>query len=132
MLSKIFNASTELMFWLSISLLIAFDCANLAVSVGYGVVFRCQWHNNYGVYWIFKALSRIKSVGCKRRYGKYCLLHTVQACKLVTARFCYRANWTRVCMRITVLIKTSFCYTRSLTQLIKPVSAGVSIRCHCM
>ena len=42
MLSKIFNASTELMFWLSISHLIAFNCANLAVSAGYGVVFRRQ------------------------------------------------------------------------------------------
>ena len=132
MLSKIFNASTEFMFWLSISHLNAFDCADLAESGGYGVVFRRQWHNNYGVCWIFKALSRLKPVGCKRRYDKYCLFYTAQACKLVTARFCYRANWTRVCTRITVLIKTSYCYTSSLTQLTEPISAGLSIRYHCI
>ena len=74
MLLKIFNASTEFMFWLSISHLTAFDCVDLAESGGYGVVFRRQ------------------SVGCKRRYGKYCLFYTVQECKLVTAKFCYRAN----------------------------------------
>ena len=42
MLSNIFNASTELMFWLSISHLIAFDCVDLAMAGGYGVVFRRQ------------------------------------------------------------------------------------------
>ena len=130
MLSNIFNASTDLIFWLSSSHLTAFDCPGLAELGSYGDFFRRQLHKNYAVYWIFKALSRYKSFGCKRRYGKYCLFYIVQACKFVTARFCYRAKWTRVGTRITVLIQTSVCYTMSFTQLTKPISAGVSIRCH--
>ena len=129
-LSNIFNASTDLMYWLSRSHLTAFDCPDLAVSGSYWVFFRRQLHNNYAVYWIFKALSRHTSFSCKQRYGKYCLFYIVQACKFVTARFCYRANWTRVGTRIIVLIQTSVCYTRSFTQLTKPISAGVSFRCH--
>ena len=117
MFSNIFNASTEFIFWLSSSHLAAFDCTDLAESGSYGVFFKRKLHNNYAVYWIFKALSRQKSFGCKRRYGKYCLFYTVQACKFVTARFFYRLNWTRVGTRITVLIQTSVCYTRSFTQL---------------
>ena len=96
MLSNIFNASTDFIFWLWSSHLTAFDCPDLAESGSYGVFFMRQLHNNYAVYWIFKALSRHKSFGCKRRYGIYCLFYIVQACKFVTARFCYRANWTRV------------------------------------
>ena len=130
MLSNIFNSSTNLIIWLSSSLLTAFDCPDLAESGSYGVFFRRQLHNNYAVYCIFKVLSGHKSFDCKRRYGTYCLFYIVQACKFVTARFCYRANWTRVGTRITVLIQTSVCYTRSFTQLTKPISAGVSIRCH--
>ena len=130
MLSKIVNASIEFICWLSISHLTAFCCPDLAVSGRYWVFFRRQLHNNYAVYWIFKALSRHKSVGCKRRYGKYCLFYTVQACKFVTARFRYRANWTRVGKKTTVLIQTSVCYIRSFTQLTKPISAGLSIPRH--
>ena len=100
MLSKIFNASTEFMFWLSSSYLSAFDCADLAESGRYGVFFRRQLQDNYSGYRIFKAISRHKSFGCKRRYGKYRLFYTVQACKFVTARFCFWANWTRVVTRI--------------------------------
>ena len=96
MLSNIFNASTETILWLSSSHLTALDCPDFAESGSNGIFFRRQLHNNFAVYWIFNALSRYKSFGCKRRYGKYCLFYTVQACKFVTARFCYRANWTRV------------------------------------
>ena len=98
----------------------------------YEVFFRRQLHNNYVAYWIFKALSRHKSFGCKRSYGKYGLFYTVQACKFVTARFCYRANWTHVDTRIIVLIQTSVCDTMSFTQLTKPISAVVSIHFHCI
>ena len=132
MLSNIFNASTEFMFWLSSSYPTTLECPDLAESGRCGVFFRRQLQNNYAVYWVVKALSRHKSFGCKRRYGKYCLFYTVHACKFVTAIFCYRANWTRVGTRITVLIQTSACYTRSFTQLTKPISAGVNIRCHCI
>ena len=76
------------------------------------IFFRRQWHNNYAVYWLFKALSRHKSFDWKRRYCEYCLLYTAQACKFVAARFCYRANWSRVGTRITFLIQTSVCYTK--------------------
>ena len=114
MLSKIFNTSTEFMFWLSSSYFTVIDCQDIAESDRYGVFFRRQLHNSYAVYWIFKALSRHKSVGCKKRYG---LFYTVQACKFVTARFCYRANWTRVGTRTTVLTQTSVCYTRSFISL---------------
>ena len=129
MLSKLANASTEFMRWLSISHLTAFDCSYLAESgrigfssgVNYITIMRCIE---------FSKLSRHKSVGCKRRYGKYCVFYTVHACKFVTARFRHRANWTRVGTRTTVLIQTSVCYTRSFTQLTKLISAGLSIRYH--
>ena len=127
MLSKIVNASTKFICWLSISNLTAFDCPTLAESGRFLVFFRHQLHNNYAACWTFKALSRHKSVGCKRRYGKYYLFYTEQACTLVTARFRYRANWTRVGTRTTVLIQTSVCYTKSSSQLTKPISAGLSI-----
>ena len=74
----------------------------------YGVFFRRQLQNYYAVYWIFKALSRHKSYGCKIRYGEYCLFYTVQACKFVLARFCYRVNWARVDTRITVINKVFY------------------------
>ena len=50
MLSKIFNASTEFMFWLSSSHPTAFECPDLAESGSYGVFFRRQLHTNYEVY----------------------------------------------------------------------------------
>ena len=77
---------------------------DLAESGRHGVYYRRQLHNNYAMYWIFKALSIHKSVGFKRRYGKYCPFYAVQACNFVTVIFCNRANWTRVGTRITVLI----------------------------
>ena len=110
----------------SLHLIVQTSLSRVAMEFSSGV----NYITTYAVYWIFKALSRHKSFSCKRRYGKYCLFYIVQACKFVTARFCYRANWTRVGTRITVLIQTSVCYTRSFTQLTKPISAGVSIRCH--
>ena len=50
MLSKIFKASTEFMFWLSSSYLTAFACPDLAESGRYGVFFRRQLQINYAVY----------------------------------------------------------------------------------
>ena len=77
MLPKIFNASTEFMFWLSGSYLIAFDCPDLAESDREGVFFSRQLQNNNVVFWIFKALSRHKSFSCKERYGNivFCTLY---------------------------------------------------------
>ena len=71
MLSKIFHASYELIFWLSSSHLVAFDFPELTESFSYEVFFRRQLNNNYAMYLIFKALFRHKSSGCKSRYGKY-------------------------------------------------------------
>ena len=127
MLSKIFNASTEVMFWLSslhlTALIVRTSLSRAGIEFSSGV----NYITYYAVHWIFKALSRHKSVGCKRRYGKYRLFYTVQACKFVTAIFCYRFKQSKdytpnshVGTRITVLIQTSVYYTRSFTQLTKP------------
>ena len=50
MLSNIFKASTDFMFWLSSSHLTAFDSPDLAESGSYGVFFMSQLQNNYAVY----------------------------------------------------------------------------------
>ena len=50
MLSKIFNASTEFMFWLSSLHLIGFDFTDLAESGRYVVFFWRQLNSNLAVH----------------------------------------------------------------------------------
>ena len=49
------------MFLVSSLYLTTFECTTLAETARFGVFFRRQLHDNYAVYWIFKALSRHKS-----------------------------------------------------------------------